>query len=116
MQDQWQDLIDRLIPAGYRVLNDGPGREVLSHEIWEHGIVYGTVLDAIDAARLDARRDMAIEFHAEDYAEVRTRMERAIDKQNEHDLRAVMSNNFNIILAALKIAEAATEVHTPASA
>jgi hypothetical protein len=56
MSDAWQDLIDRLLPPGYRVLNDGPGREVLSHESWEHGVVYGTVSDAIDAARADAER------------------------------------------------------------
>lgn len=51
----WQDMIDRLLPTGYRVLNDGPAREVLSHESWEHGVVYGNVSDAIDAARADAR-------------------------------------------------------------
>ena len=53
--DTWQDLIDRLLPQGYRVLNDGPGREILSHESWEHGVVYSNVSDAIDAARADAR-------------------------------------------------------------
>lgn len=54
MSNAWQDVIDTLVPLGYRVLNDGPGREVLSHEAWEHGIVYSTVMEAVDAARDDA--------------------------------------------------------------
>jgi hypothetical protein len=56
MSDAWQDLIDQILPPGYRVLNDGPGREVLSHESWEHGVVYGTVSAAIDAAMDDVRK------------------------------------------------------------
>lgn len=48
MTDEWQGLI--LLPDGYRILNDGPGREVLSHESWEHGVVYSTLSQAIDAA------------------------------------------------------------------
>jgi hypothetical protein len=39
------------LPPGYRVLNDGPGREVLTHDSWETGNVFDTVAQAAAFAR-----------------------------------------------------------------
>lgn len=34
------------LPTGYSILNDGPNREVLTHENWDHGKVFHTVREA----------------------------------------------------------------------
>lgn len=39
------------LPPGYRVLNDGPGREVLIHDSWETGSLFDTVPQAAAYAR-----------------------------------------------------------------
>lgn len=39
------------LPRGYTVLNDGPGREVLTHDNWETGSVFDTVTQAVAFAR-----------------------------------------------------------------
>jgi hypothetical protein len=38
------------LPPGYRVLNDGPGREVLFKEDWDEAEVYPTIQAAADRA------------------------------------------------------------------
>jgi hypothetical protein len=39
------------LPAGYRILNDGPGREVLVQEQWEECPVFPTTEEAVAYAR-----------------------------------------------------------------
>jgi hypothetical protein len=39
------------LPPGYRILNDGPGREVLFREEWDEGDVCSTVEEAVERAR-----------------------------------------------------------------
>ena len=39
------------LPPGYRILNDGPGREVLTRDEWEEGYVFPTIAEARDFAR-----------------------------------------------------------------
>lgn len=38
------------LPPDYRILNDGAGREILSHESWEHGEVFQTEKEAVARA------------------------------------------------------------------
>lgn len=39
------------LPPGFRVLNDGPGREVLLHDGWAEGFVFLSVAEAVAGAR-----------------------------------------------------------------
>ena len=49
MSDRSHQTTD--VPAGYRILNDGPNREVLVHDEWEEGRVFDTAEEAAAYAK-----------------------------------------------------------------